>query len=354
MKTGVILLNFGEPEHATEAEVVPFLERIFATNASLEDATTPEQVRARSHELAVRRAPGLIEEYEGIGGSPLNAQARGQAEALEAELRRRGHDAHCFVGMQFTEPTIMAAAEAARAAGVERLIALPVYPLCGPSTTVAALRDLAAACARLDWSVELLELSGWHTHPVYTAIRAEGIRTTAAAAGLDFADGRTKLVFSAHGTPMKYLAEGSRYDLYVHDSCRRIAGAAGVRDYVIGYQNHTNRNVEWTKPDIEEVIRTIRAKAVIVVPVSFMHEQSETLAELDQELREEAEEVGLAFHRVPVPHDHAQFAEVLADLTESRLRDGTGSVKLHQCMCRPDAATRCTNAVIRQPKESKE
>ena len=57
MRLGVILLNFGEPEHATLAEVVPFLERIFTTNASLEGNPTPEQVRARSRELAERRAP---------------------------------------------------------------------------------------------------------------------------------------------------------------------------------------------------------------------------------------------------------------------------------------------------------
>ena len=35
MKTGVLLLNFGEPEHPTLEEVVPFLERIFSLNAPL-------------------------------------------------------------------------------------------------------------------------------------------------------------------------------------------------------------------------------------------------------------------------------------------------------------------------------
>src|SRR5690606_32739657 len=110
---------------------------------------------------------------------------------------------------------------------------------------------------------------------------AEGIRTTAAEAGLDFGDGRTKLVFSAHGTPLRYLEEGSRYALYVQDSCRRIAGAAGVRDYVIGYQNHTHRAVAWTQPSIDDVIRSVKAKHVVVLPLSFMHEQAETLAELD-------------------------------------------------------------------------
>jgi protoporphyrin/coproporphyrin ferrochelatase len=346
MKIGVILLNFGEPEEPTLAEVVPFLERIFATNASLEGDPTTEEVRARSRELAERRAPGLIEEYEEIGGSPLNRQAREQAAALQAELRSRGHDVACYIGMQFTAPSIPDAVARARADGVALLVGLPVYPLCGPSTTVAALRDLADAVKAADWDVDLREISGWHTQPLYTAIRAEGIRAVAAAAGLDLADPKTKLVFSAHGTPKKYLEEGSRYDLYVHDSCRRIAGAAGVRDYVIGYQNHTNRPVEWTQPDVEEVIRTVKAKSVVVVPVSFMHEQSETLAELDHELRKEAEEAGLAFHRVPVPHDDPRFAEVLADLVEARVTEH-GSIKLHQCICRPDAGTRCTNAILK-------
>jgi protoporphyrin/coproporphyrin ferrochelatase len=347
MKIGVILLNFGEPAHATMEEVVPFLERIFAMNASLEGDATPEQARARSRQLAEARAPGLIEEYEEIGGSPLNAQAQQQADALRAELRRRGHDAETFVGMQFTDPAIADAVAAARAARVERLVALPVYPLCGASTTVAALQSTAEAVAAAGWGVELLEISGWHTHPVYTAIRADGIRRLAAEAGLELNADGTRLVFSAHGTPMKYIEDGSRYDLYVHDSCRRIAGAAGVREYELGYQNHANRPVEWTQPDIDEVIRSVKAEHVVVVPLSFMHEQSETLAELDGELREVAEGAGLKFHRVPVPHDEPRFAEVLADLVESRI-DASTSVRLHQCQCRPDERTRCTNAMLKR------
>src|SRR5690606_1300132 len=139
MSIGAILLNSGEPERPVEEEVVPFLERIFTTHASLEGSVTEEQARARSRALALERAPGLIAEYLEIGGSPLNRQAAEQAELLEAELRRRGHDVVALVGMQFTDPLIRTAAERARDAGVERLVALPVYPLCGPSTTVAAL-----------------------------------------------------------------------------------------------------------------------------------------------------------------------------------------------------------------------
>ena len=71
MKIGVLMLNFGEPENPTLEEVIRFLERIFARNASLES----EKGSDRARKLAEARAPGLIEEYQRIGGSPLNRQA---------------------------------------------------------------------------------------------------------------------------------------------------------------------------------------------------------------------------------------------------------------------------------------
>ena len=343
------MLNFGEPENPVPEEVIPFLERIFSLNAPLMGGqATAEQVQARSRKLAEDRAPGLIAEYEEIGGSPLHRQAREQAEGLEAELRRRGHDAVVLLGMQFTEPNIESAVEQIRAAGVERLIAIPVYPLCGPSTTVAALTELDRAIARQQWAVPVRQVSGWHRHPAYIQLRADAIREVLRDNNLQF-DGRTKLVFSAHGTPIKYLEEGSRYDIYVRDFCARVAEEVGAPEYIIGYQNHTNRpGVQWPQPDVDRVIAEIEADRVVVDPVSFMHEQSETLAELDHELREEAEERGLEFYRVPIPHAWPEFMGVLADLAEASLERANeiAGVPFRQCLCKPTAGTCCLNAAM--------
>jgi protoporphyrin/coproporphyrin ferrochelatase len=343
MKTAIIILNFGEPEHATMEEVVPFLEKIFMMNASLEDATAYERALKRSQQLARERAPGLIEEYEKIGGSPLHAQARAEAHELASELKQRGHDIPVIIGMQFTTPSIADAVAEARAAGVERLIGLPAYPLCGRSTTIAALEDLSREIERVEWDVELREVTGWHTHPQYTQLRADAIQRMYDANGLDKQDPRTRLVFSAHGTPIKYIAEGSRYQEYVIDSCRRIAGALGIHTYEIGYQNHANRpGVEWTQPDVEKVVETIDADAIVVDAVAFLHEQSESLAELDHDLREDAEERGLKFYRVPIPFDDPRVAHVLADVVEPLIEDGMQSA-LRPCRCRERPGVWCLN-----------
>jgi ferrochelatase len=351
MKIGVVLLNFGEPEHATPEEVVPFLERIFLTNAPLMGNASPEAVRARSRQMAEDRAPGLIEEYEAIGGSPLHAQARAQAQGLAVELGRRGHHATVLLGFQFTRPSIADAVRAAQKAGVEVLVGLPVYPLCGPSTTVAALADMERAVRELGWDVRVREVTGWHRHPAYIRLRADAIRNVLRETGVAL-EGGTKLVFSAHGTPVKYLREGSRYDVYVRDFCDAVAAELGGVEYALGYQNHSNRpGLEWTQPEIDEVIGTIAAERVVVDAVSFMHEQSETLAELDHGLRERAEARGLGFHRVPIPFDAPAFLEVMADLVEALVpsdtqvaSDAVCGVPLAQCRCRPVPGTLCLNA----------
>ena len=344
MSIGVVVLNFGEPAEPDRDVVEEYLERIFFANADIEDDTSEADARERARQLAERRAPGLIEEYEAIGGSPLQDHAETQAELIEAELRDRGCDATTYLGMQYTPPFIEEAVEAARADGIDHLIGLPIYPLCGPSTNVISLEELEAAVDDAGWDVETHELTGWHRHPEYTRLRADNVRRYLREQDLTL-DDDTRLVFSAHGTPQYYLEEGSRYVTYVEEHCESLAAQLGVETYELGYQNHENREVAWTRPEVEAVVEDLDAARVVVEPVSFMHEQSETLSELDVELREEAEAAGLAFHRVPIPYDDDRFVAALADLLEPFARGfDPGYYNLRRCQCRDSPGTYCLNA----------
>ncbi|PSP75473.1 ferrochelatase [Halobacteriales archaeon QS_1_68_20] len=345
MDASVVLLNFGEPPEPERDTVEEYLTRIFYNNADLEDYDTEEAAMERSRELARRRAPGLIEEYEEIGGSPLNPQSEAQADALKAELADRGHDVETYVGLQFMEPLVEDAVESVRADRHDRVVGLPIYPLCGPSTTVAALEEFEEAVAAADdWDPQLHQVTGWHRHPLYNRIRADAITDYADEHGLDLDDEDTALLFSAHGTPQYYLERGSRYGIYVEEWCETMAAMVGVDDYLLGYQNHENRDIPWTGPDVEAVLEETDADRLLVDPVSFMHEQSETLSELDDELKEEAEAEGIEFHRVPIPHDDDRFAEVLADLIEPFLAGfEPGYYQLRECQCKEEGAV-CLNA----------
>ena len=353
MRTAILYLGFGEPEQPTLEEVLPFLERIFAQNSSLEGDATPEAVARRARELAERRAPGLVADYERIGGSPLAPQARRLARELQRELAARGQVVRVDVAMQYIDPLIPDAVAELKEAGVERVIGLPVYPLCGWSTNVAALAEMREAIEALDWDVDVYEINGWHSHGDYLDLWADAISNFAADRGLDLQDPDTELYFSAHGTPIKYLDAGSRYDRYVDDFCREIARRLEVESFALGFQNHANRGVAWTEPDNEDRIREVAAKRVVVAPISFMHEQSETLAELDIDFREEAEELGLEFHRVPVPNEDPRFPRVLADLVmpvlEGRDLEEAGFAA---CLCRRAPGTMCLNAARAFPKRA--
>jgi ferrochelatase len=340
-KIGVLVINFGEPEDPTPANVEAFLERIFLQNAGLEPG---ESALARARQLARDRAPSLVEEYSAMGGSPLKVQAEAQAAALGAELRARGRDVRTYPAFQFVSPLVHESVARAQADGIEVLVALPVYPLCGKSTTEAAIADVHAALAELSWAPELLAVAGWHHHPGYVALRADHIRTFMEERGLDARDADTLLYFSVHGTPTKYLEEGSRYDRYVEEHCRDVAARVGADRYAVGFQNHTNRRVRWTQPDNEDRMREAPERRLAVVPISFMHEQSETLVELDHGVRSFAESLGKEFHRVPVPHDSARFHGVLADLVEGLLAGARGPL-FARCRCVGAAGTWCTNAM---------
>lgn len=322
--------------------MTPFLERIFLQNADLE---SDRSAGARAAQLAAARAPHLVEAYRAIGGSPLEAQARAQAEALDAALGARGRDARIEAVFQFTPPFIRDGVVRAREGRADVLVGLPVYPMCGHSTTVAALDSVRAALDELDWDVPFIGIGGWHRHPGYLALRAEHIRAFVRERALDLSSPDTILYFSAHGTPVKYILEGNRYDRYVEEHCREIAEALGVGDrFAVGFQNHANRRIAWTWPDNEERIGTLAERRLVVDAVSFIHEQSETLDELDRELRDAVEAMGKEMYRVPVPHDDPRFAGVLADLVGQALGQFPAEdPALAPCRCRPVPGTWCTN-----------
>ena len=80
----------------------------------------------------------------------------------------------------------------------------------------------------------------------------------------------------------------------------------------------------WLEPStVDELDRAGRERVpVVVVPIAFVSEHSETLVELDVTYRDHARAAGVpAYHRVPALGTHPAFIEGLAGLVR-RAMDG--------------------------------
>jgi ferrochelatase len=306
MSIAVVLFNLGGPDRPEAVE--PFLFNLFNDPAIIGSPGLIRRLLARF--ISRRRAPVAREIYAKMGGgSPILANTEAQARALEARLKARGTAAKVFIAMRYWKPFAAEAARAIAAMAPARIVLLPLYPQYSTTTTASSFSSWqeAARAARLE------------CERGFVAALAALVR-----AALDQSSGKPpRILFSAHGLPQKVIRRGDPYQWQVEKTAASImsALAGGARDWVICYQSRVGP-LEWIGPStVDEIRRAGRdGVPVIVVPIAFVSEHSETLVELDIEYRHVAEEAGVpGYVRVSTVSAHQAFIGGLADLVEQAL-----------------------------------
>ena len=129
--------------------------------------------------------------------------------------------------------------------------------------------------------------------------------------------GAPRILFSAHGLPEKIVKAGDPYQWQVEQTTRAVLRELGGElDHVNCYQSRVGP-MKWIGPSTEEeILRAARErKPIVLVPIAFVSEHSETLVELDIEYAALAHEnSGDKYYRVPTLSVNAQFIAGLADL----------------------------------------
>ena len=308
-RTAVILFNLGGPDRP--AAVEPFLFNLFNDPAIIGAPAPIRWLLAKG--LSRRRAPVARAIYDRIGGgSPLLAQTEAQAAALTALL---GPEHRVFVAMRYWHPFVAEAAEAAKDWGAERVVLLPLYPHFSTTTTGSSLTGWTAAVAKLGWRVPTSLVC---CYPILSGLVEAMAALVAAGHAEAAAAGPPRVLFSAHGLPQRVVDRGDPYPLQVAQTAAAVAAATGIADldWVLCYQSRVGP-LAWIGPSIEdELARAGRDRVpVVVVPVAFVSEHSETLVELDIEYRHRAEGLGIpAYVRVATVGCHPAFIAGLAAL----------------------------------------
>ena len=319
-RVAVVLMNLGGPDSLDAVE--PFLRNLFRDSAIIGAPGLVRWLLARM--IARRRGPEAREIYRSIGGrSPLLEETQAQAAALQAALADLG-DVKVAVAMRYWHPMSDQAARQVAAFRPDRVVLLPLYPQFSTTTTASSLAAWRNAAHAAGIAVP--------TRAVCCYPRADGlIAAHAAVIGplLEAAAevGPPRLLFSAHGLPKRVVARGDPYQWQVEETARRIVARLGCDDldWTVCYQSRVGP-LAWLEPaTVDELDRAGRDRVpVVVVPIAFVSEHSETLVELDIAYREHAERAGVpAYHRAPALGTHPAFIAALADLVHGAL-DGSG------------------------------
>ncbi len=319
MKTAVVLFNLGGPDRPEAVQ--PFLFNLFNDPAII---GAPGPVRwALAKLISTRRTPVAKGIYAHLGGaSPLLENTRLQAAVLETALAELG-EVRVFIAMRYWHPMTEEAVAAVAAFGPDRIVLLPLYPQYSTTTSGSSITAWTHHAARSGLDVPTTSICCYPCEAGFVAESVARIRPALLEAS---AHGEPRLLFSAHGLPKKIVARGDPYQWQVEQSAAAIAEALGEAglDWRICYQSRVGP-LEWIGPGTEaEIARAGRDRVPIVVfPVAFVSEHSETLVELDIEYRKLAEERGVpAYVRAATVSDGGHFIAGLADLVRRALTGG--------------------------------
>lgn len=339
MKTAVILLNLGGPDDLTA--VRPFLYNLFSDPAILR---VPAFLRKPlAWLIAWRRAPKARAIYAQMGGkSPLLEQTQAQAAALEAALKEKG-DYKVFTCMRYWHPTSDSVARNVKNYAPDKIILLPLYPQFSTATTASSFAAWDEAAKSIELTAPSTRICCYGADNHFVAAHVKRIKDVYWKAS---EGGKPRVLFSAHGLPERIAAAGDPYPWQVKETVAAIVRVLAIDalDYAVCYQSRVGP-LKWLSPYAEEEIARAGAdKApVVMVPVSFVSEHSETLVDLDVTLRNLARECGVPdYHRVPALSAEPLFIEALANLClTAGSEEGTHSFtggrfcprNFEQCVC---------------------
>jgi protoporphyrin/coproporphyrin ferrochelatase len=319
-RLGVVLLNLGGPDSSDAVE--PFLYNLFSDPDIIDFPLSFLFRKKLAKVISSRRAPGVIEQYNEIGGrSPIREHTETQARLLEEELNQRGIDSRVYVAMRYWRPFTSDALDAIERDGVKEIVLLPLYPHYSKATTESSVKewDCRVRERGLELATRLVE--SYFDHPPYIDALIERMNEGLERFPADHRSG-VNILFSAHGTPMKLVRQGDPYSGHIAGTIEAILSRGGFsQPSHLCYQSKVGP-LKWLEPSTPDTIKKLAAEGVkdmFLVPVAFASDHLETLFELGIEYRRQAKEAGVHQYEVMEGlNDSPTFIKALADLVAER------------------------------------
>ncbi|BDY12027.1 ferrochelatase [Hydrogenimonas cancrithermarum] len=298
-------MNMGGASNQAEIEV--FMKNMFNDRRII---GAPPFVRKNLADYITATRLGEVKEnYEKIGGgSPLLAIT----ERLKEKLQARIDDAKVEIIMRYTPPFAQDILRRLKAEGVEKLYLIPMYPQFSTTTTASSIEDIRTAAKKIGYHPTMVSTLHYYDFEPYLESVEEKIIET-----LGGEDPKSlNLVFSAHGLPVRVIKRGDPYKKQVEAEVKKHVERLREKGIVfnqvhLAYQSKVGP-LKWLTPSLERMLEEIKNKRVLIYPISFTIDNSETLFELDIEYKEVADKLKFETYKVcRCPNDSETFVRAL-------------------------------------------
>ncbi len=286
-KKALVLLNMGGARSKEELEV--FLTNMFNDKNIL--TMKSDTIRSMLASLIVTmRLSKAWKNYEQIGGSsPLHDLTNKLVEKLEVIFP----EYYITTAMRYTSPFSQTAIARIKEQNIKDVVLLPLYPQYSTTTTKSSLDDFIE---KANNTLNIKVVEPFYKNALYNQAICNEI-TRVQAKYSDF-----HLIFSAHGLPQKIVDAGDTYQKEIEEHVEILKEklehyAINIKSINLAYQSKVGP-MKWLTPSLDNTLKKFKGKKVIIYPISFIIDNSETVFELDIEYREIAQEIGVKEYKV--------------------------------------------------------
>ena len=318
-KTAIILMNLGGPSNL--GEVKQFLFNLFYDRAIIR---LPNPLRWFVAKLiSSRRENTAIEIYKKLGGkSPILEETIKQKIALEDKLNNcnpsQTHDDDqykLFISMRYSSPRSFEITKEISNYAPDEVILLPLYPQYSTTTTKSSIDDMLEQLDKINLKEKTKSICCYYTNSKFIESHVDKIKLT-----LEKVKGKNfRILFSAHGLPEKVIKDGDPYQWQIEETAKKIVERLNIEnlDYKVTYQSRVGP-MKWIEPYTESEIENAckEGKSLVIVPIAFVSEHSETLVELDMEYAEIAKRYKTEYFRVPALGNCEIFISSLEEIVK--------------------------------------
>ncbi len=306
MSKALLLLNMGGPNNIEEVEL--FLRNMFADKNIL--TMNPYMRKFIANIIISKRLEDVKDNYRLLGGkSPLP----GLTDELIVKLKE-DIDIPVYSAMRYVPPFADKALFLCQKEGIEELILFPMYPQYSTTTTLSSVEDIEQRCEVMGYKPKITLIDPYYDD--YDYIKASCEKIIEAMEGKDTKE--YDLLLSAHGLPLSIIKAGDPYQNQVEGNASAIKiylASKGIEFHEIKlvYQSKVGSSA-WLEPNLVDVLRNPTHRKVLIYPLAFTLDNSETVFELDIEHREIAEKLKYEDYVVAkCMNDSDKFVQLIVD-----------------------------------------